>query len=51
MSLFAVKSVQLAPEFVVFHTCPGPPVKPITVTYAVPPEASEESIATPEIGY
>ena len=26
------KSVQVVPAFVVCHTCPGPPVKPITVT-------------------
>ena len=46
----AVKSVQVEPAFVVFHTWPVPPVKPITVTYAVLPVASEESTATPEIG-
>src|SRR5208282_4325777 len=45
-----VKSTQFAPAFVVCQTCPGPPVKPITVTYAVLPVASELSIATLEIG-
>src|SRR5579863_2619322 len=46
----AVKSVHVAPAFVVFHTCPAPPVKPITVTYAVLPVASERSVVTLEIG-
>src|SRR5579863_10475736 len=45
-----VKSVQLAPALVVCQTCPGPPVKPITVTYAVLPVASDASIATAETG-
>jgi hypothetical protein len=47
---FAVKSIQVAPEVVVFQTWPVPPVKPITVTYAVAPVWSNGSRATPEIG-
>jgi len=43
-----VKSVQLTPALVVFHTCDT--WKPMIVTYAVLPVASEVSIATPETG-
>ena len=46
----AVKSVQVAPALVVFHTCPLPPVNRITVTYAVFPVGSEGSAATLEMG-
>src|ERR1700686_1509346 len=45
-----VKSIQFEPAFVCAHTCPDPPVKPITVTYAVLPLASDVSMATAEIG-
>src|SRR5258708_36494977 len=45
-----VQSVHEVPAFVVCHTWPGPAVKPITVTYAVLPVGSEESMATAEIG-
>jgi hypothetical protein len=49
-----VQSVQLAPAFVVFHTCDAGyagVLNPMIPAYAVLPLVSDESIATEEIAY
>ncbi len=45
-----MKSLQVVPASEVFQTWPVPPVKPITVTKAVSPVASDVSITTLETG-